>query len=223
MKHDSRALEALYAPRVQFYGQSLTGRRCAELKKAAFDKSPDYTQSIRDLRIHQPDSGTETRVSFTKTSTEKGTSADYPAILSVDKSGLITAESDKITDANVAAQAALAGEWCTDNELATIDSTPNDKIIPPFRVSSRTAVSKANGSKHFHDIQASMPGEFLAIDVIICPTKCLVDGQECGYQLRVANHTNSASSPSILVAWLYVNAMDGVLSWDEASGRKSEK
>lgn len=216
VKHDSRALEGLYAPRVQFYGQSLTGRRCAELKKAAFDKSPDFTQSIHEVTI----SSVDRKVSFTKTATEKGKSTDYPAVLVVNADGLITLESDKITDANLAAPNA---QWCTENAPDVVDSIPNDKVITPYKISSRTAVSKATASKHFHDLEATAPGDFLVIDIISCPTKCAPATRECGYDMRVGDHSNIGKYPSILVDWLYVDAVDGTLWYDtDGKGWKSE-
>src|SRR5579863_4302706 len=36
--HDAKALEALYAPNVKFYGSSLSGVACAKGKAAAFAK-----------------------------------------------------------------------------------------------------------------------------------------------------------------------------------------
>src|SRR4029077_10749945 len=48
-KHDTRALTSLYAPNVEFYGRALTNAQCVAAKKAAFAKSPDYAQSIRDV------------------------------------------------------------------------------------------------------------------------------------------------------------------------------
>jgi hypothetical protein len=64
-KHDDVALLGLYAPTVQFYGQSLSATKCAAIKKAAFAKSPDYRQSVKDVSVEQD--GAQTKVSFTKT------------------------------------------------------------------------------------------------------------------------------------------------------------
>src|SRR2546430_16780509 len=41
IKHDTKALEGIYAARVQFYGQSLTNKQCVEAKRTAVAKSPD--------------------------------------------------------------------------------------------------------------------------------------------------------------------------------------
>jgi hypothetical protein len=90
-KHDIKALTAIYAPRVEFYGRTLTGAQCVAAKKAAFAKAPDYAQSIRDIVV-----GADGVVTFTKTSTQGGKSTDYPAVLVV-TGGVVAAETDKVT------------------------------------------------------------------------------------------------------------------------------
>lgn len=73
--HDAKALGALYAPSVVFYGVTLTNEECVRRKQAAFAASPDYAQSIRDVRTDG------TTVRFVKTSTSNGKSTDYPSVL----------------------------------------------------------------------------------------------------------------------------------------------
>ncbi len=124
--HDVHALEALYAPTVRYYGQTLSGAACAKGKAAAFAKSPDYAQTVRDASFTKQDSSW--LVSFTKTSTSGGKSTDYPAFLVVEH-GRIAEESDKITDANLAKLRAAhaASDWCHDAR-----GRPNDVVKPPF-------------------------------------------------------------------------------------------
>ena len=87
--HDASSLRALYAPTVSFYGVTLTNDECVRRKQAAFVASPDYAQTIRDMKIDV--SGDRTTVRFVKTSTSKGKSTDYPSAL-VLRGGLVVEE-----------------------------------------------------------------------------------------------------------------------------------
>jgi len=49
------------------------------------------------------------------------------------------------------------------------------------------------------------------IDIISCPTQCDRGAHECGYLMRVANHSNIGKYPS-MVSWLYVDAVDGTVT-----------
>jgi hypothetical protein len=210
IKHDLKALEGLYAAHVQFYGQRLSNKQCVSAKKAAFEKSPDYSQTIRDL--HAKSDGT---VTFTKTSTIKGKSTDYPAILVV-ANGVITAETDKVTDANLAAAAAKAASWCLEDYWS-----PNDKVIAPYKVSAMQACTRGMQTKFFKEIVP--PGKFYDMcGQISCPTKCDQGKRECGYDLRIEDHSPDRQSMSSLVSWVYVDAVDGTLFWEGAKGWESE-
>jgi hypothetical protein len=216
VKHDTRALEGLYAFSVQFYGQTLSNKACAAKKGAAFAKSPDYTQSIKDLQIAQ--TGTATTITFTKTSTEKGKSTDYPAVLVV-SSGVITAETDKITEANLAAVAAAASSWC-------LDSTwwPNDTVRPPYKISALTAYMFARRTKYLARQEAAHPKDFIDFDSVGCPTKCDQAARECGYTMRLSNHSDN--DPEVhftnVIDWVYVDAVSSTLWYEDAGGWKSE-
>lgn len=210
VKHDLKALEGLYAAHVQFYGQAFTNQQCIAAKKAAFAKSPDYTQTIRDIEAKSD--GT---VTFTKTSTVKGKSTDYPAILVV-SNGVITAETDKITDANLAAEAAKAAHWCLEDYW-----TPNDKVIAPYKISAFDACRRGMQTKFFKGLAS--PGKFYDLcGQVSCPTKCDQAKRECGYDLRVEDHSPGLQTLSNLVAWVYVDAVDAKLYWQGASGWESE-
>ena len=212
--HDLAALAALYSVRVDFYGQTVTNAQCVASKKKAFEKSPDYTQAIRDVVV--ADDGT---VTFTKTSTIGGKSTDYPAVLVV-RQGLVVSETDKVTEANLAAHAAHDGDWCLD---AT--SWPTEKIVPPYRISAMHAYQKARLTKHFKEMERRAHGEFLDFAKLSCPTKCDRTQRECGYDMRLENHSarvmNDPQPHSNMIEWVYVDAVDATL-WFEADGWQSE-
>ena len=119
-EHDSRALQDLYGPVVSFYGQSLTNRECVSMKKAAFDRSPDYAQSVKDISAQTEHPGL-TVVRFTKTSAAGGKSTDYKAVLFLDAASLITYESDEVTNANIEKAKAATSTWCLDDPEGSFD------------------------------------------------------------------------------------------------------
>lgn len=206
-KHDVKALEGLYAAHVQFYGQPRTGKQCAAAKGAAFAKSPDYSQTIKDVSVTTEDGAA--RVSFTKTSTSGGKSADFPAVLVV-VGGLITGETDKVTDANLAQKATHDGMWCLE-----VPWIPNDKVVAPYKISLRSAYQRARYSAHFKAIEATMPGVFIDFGQMSCPTKCEKATRECGYDLRLENHDPSFKGTSNLIEWVYVDAQDELLWYED--------
>lgn len=222
-KHDVRALRDLYARHVEFYGQVLTNEECVARKKAAFEKSPDYAQSIKELTTRSVDAGAAsmTVVRFTKTSTIGGKSTDYKGVLFIDGAGLVTYESDDLTNANLDKLTAAASTWCTDQSEPSADSVPTSTIMAPYKISSLEAKTRASRSKHFQDLLATAPNDFIYIDIIGCPTKCDRAKRECGYELRVANHSNIGND-SILLDWLYVDAVDGTMWWNDTTGPRSE-
>jgi len=204
--HDTKALAALYAPRVQFYGRTLTGAECVAAKKAAFAKSPDYAQSIRDVVP-----GEDGVVTFTKTSSSGGKSTDYPAVLVV-TDGFVSAETDKITEANLAAHAVKQAKWC---------ETDGDKIVAPYRISAHEAEERVRLSKYFDEryVQHLNPW-YPSLDEITCPTKCDRAAHDCGYGLGVFAHGHLTADPLStptwnLLEWIYVDAVDATLFYDQ--------
>jgi hypothetical protein len=216
--HDLNALASIYAPHVEFYGQTVTNKQCVAAKKAAFAKSPDYTQSIGDIDVH--DDGV---VTFTKTSRSGGKSTDYPAVLVV-TGGLVTAETDKVTEANLAAQAAKNATWCVDHE---------SQVISPFRISvaqARERVETAGLS------DMCMTCQNVVGSPVTCPTKCERATHECGYELPITAypHMKNANgsygydpdcqcvnfdySRGTTVGWVYVDAIDGTLYDQDEQG-----
>lgn len=216
VKHDAKALEGLYGAKVKFYGQTLSGKDCAARKAAAFAKSRDYTQAIKD--VDSKTEGSTSTVTFTKTSTEKGKSTDYPAILVV-VGNAITAETDKVTDANLAAREAASQMWCMEEPWM-----PNDKVIAPYKLSALDAARRGRMTKHFHELEVAAKATFLDFGQITCPTKCEPATRECGYDLRIEDHSAAvAETPaphSNLVGWAYIDAVTGVMYWND--GKDSE-
>ena len=220
--HDAHALEALYGARVDFYGQELTNKECVARKKAAFEKSPDYTQSVSDFWTRADDAGPApfTVVGFKKTTRAAGATHEYDAALFVDASGLIVRESDTTTDRNLELAEIKAASWCVDwSEGAPM---PTDHVKPPFKISALHAVIATQRTQYFARLQARTPNDFLPIDDVTCPTKCDKAKRNCGYSLRVRDYSRIGQYDSILVDWIYVDAVDGVLVWDENGVEKRE-
>jgi hypothetical protein len=220
--HDAHALEGLYAGRVSFYGQDLTNKECVARKKAAFDKSPDYTQSLSDFKTFDFDAGAVpvTDIDFKKTTSAGGVTHDYKAALSIDRSGLIVRESDATTDRNLELAEMEAARWCIDFSEGMVE--PTDKVKPPFKISALHAHMATYRTQYFQGLVASIPGSMLTIDDVTCPTKCEKAKRNCGYSLRVRDYSKIGQFPSILVTWIYVDAVDGVVIWDDNGVEKRE-
>jgi hypothetical protein len=214
-KHDTAALSSLYDARVDFYGQALTSSQCVAKKKAAFDKDATYTQSFHDLKLTTNEKGGLTRARFTKTSTSHGKSTDYPSTLIIDARGLITVETDDVTDKNLSDLAVAAGNWCLDGNLVD-GQEPNDKLEPPFKISARRAMNGVMASKTFQDGADSVgPNHAYGIDTISCPAnKCDPALGACTYDFRMIDPTMVGVTTSILVGWLHVDAVTGTITSD---------
>ena len=78
-RRDAQALEAVYAPNVSYYGTELTSAECVRRKAAAFAKTPDFTQSIRDVKLETTPDGKDTWARFEKTTTSGGKAKSYRA------------------------------------------------------------------------------------------------------------------------------------------------
>ena len=214
VKHDSKALADLYAPKVTFYGQTLTGKDCAAKKAAAFAKSPTYAQTVKDITATQDRAATT--IQFTKTSIEKGKGTDYPSILVV-VGQLITAETDKITEANLAAKAALADDWCLDK-----DYLPNDIVKAPYKLSAVDAYQRARLTKHFAEQEKAHAPKFIDFGQFGCPkASCNAASGDCRYDMRLEDHSAEAlDNPephSILIGWMYVDAATGILYLEDGT------
>lgn len=63
--HDALRLRGMYAPMVDYYGQSITRDKVTEAKAQAFSKAPDFRQSLVDIEVHAAKG--ESVVRFAKT------------------------------------------------------------------------------------------------------------------------------------------------------------
>jgi len=125
-------------------------------------------------------------------------------------------------DANTGTASEAGSTWCTDDSGGSLDSITNTRVIEPYVISARDAQVRASRSKHVAALRATAPGDLVTIDVVTCPTRCDRAARACGYDMRVANHSNIGKVPSILVGWIYVDAVDGTLWWDDGAGPQSE-
>src|SRR5688500_19136431 len=58
-RRDPDKLSTLYAPRVRFYGASKSSEDIVKIKKAAFNRMPDYRQRVENVRIVKQPRGFE--------------------------------------------------------------------------------------------------------------------------------------------------------------------
>jgi hypothetical protein len=207
---DASAFEAVYAPTVNFYGQSLSRAECAKRKMSALAKSPAYHQTIHSWMYGQdetPDSEGRTRVIFTKTTIEKGKTTDYIQLLTIDRSLHVTEEIDRTSEANLAK---ASWSWCLDGY-----NEANDKIRAPFKLSLQKALEEFVRSKHFAALQASAPaGSAYGADGYDCTASCVTSApRECGFDIRIADA--AATTPSHLVEWVYVDGVTNVLWYQD--------
>lgn len=127
-----------------------------------------------------------------------------------------------VHDANMGKPNEASSTWCTDDSEGSLDSITNTKVIEPYAISARDAQVRASHSKHLAALRATAPRDFITIDIVTCPTRCDRAARACGYNMRVANHSNIGKVPSILVGWIYVDAVDATLWWDDGAGPRSE-
>jgi hypothetical protein len=213
--HDARALEALYAPSVRFYGATLSASECAKRKTTAFAKTPDYSQSVKGPSFAPQDDGS-VLVRFLKVTTANGKHADYASFLVV-TGGRVAEESDKISDENLARAQANAEEWCF-----APDYSPNDLVRPPFKTSAFQAWGDVWQSRHIKDLMQRIPK--LGIDAPVrCPTACGVTPDTCGLGMRVVDWAQLGHTVSIMVEWLWVDAVKNVVWFQGATGWESEQ
>lgn len=100
-RHDATALGPLYADKVSFYGQTTTRDALVQAKQRALAATPDYAQSLSDLRLSNDPDGS-VKATFTKRSGAKTAQRQVIASLRLQRAGegfLIASESDAATDA----------------------------------------------------------------------------------------------------------------------------
>jgi hypothetical protein len=202
-EHDADKLAALYAPKVLFYGATLSKADCAKKKGLAFAATPDYVQSTRDAKPEPAEAG-RTFVRLVKTSTSKGKSKDYPAILVVDASGHITEESDDLPE-----------DWCIDEQAGMIFPMGNDRVIAPFRMSAIGAIIKARSSAYF----SRLPNPVGDI-AVTCAHRCAIQAHDCGFSFRLHDmNRHSADDPTLTVSSLLgvveVEPVTKTLWWED--------
>lgn len=102
---DLRKSNAVYADKVHFYTQEISGEKASELRIEMATKDPTWLQSIvTDIEITDLGDGLM-EAAFTKRSNSQKGTHTYPAYLYLRKINgdwLIVKESDKVTDTNVA-------------------------------------------------------------------------------------------------------------------------
>jgi len=204
-EHDIDTLASLYAPMVLFYDKSLSNADCANKKRVAFAKAPDYAQSTRDAKLEPAEAG-RTFVRLVKTSTTKGTSKDHSAILIIDASGRIVEESDDLPD-----------DWCFGkDDVPSLQAAGNDRVVAPFRMSSNDAMSKARRSKHLQ----SLPKPVGDMRNLTCARRCAIQTPECGFSFVLHDmDPHSAEDPTLTVSsWMgtaYVEPVTKTLWWED--------
>jgi hypothetical protein len=105
-KRDARALAPAYASIVLYYGKRLSNADRGKLVAGLFAKTPDYTQSIREVHVERADASAAVVVRFIKSATAHGKTKDYPSYVVFDGANRIVEESDAITDENLRKMAA---------------------------------------------------------------------------------------------------------------------
>lgn len=102
---DEKLSMEVYAPEVVFYSQRMTSKECSEKRIDLATSDPTWQQEIiSDISLDYLDNNT-VQASFTKQSNSKKGTHTYPAYLvlkKIDGKWLITKESDKLTDKNIA-------------------------------------------------------------------------------------------------------------------------
>ncbi len=202
--HHLEILASLYAPKVLFYGTELTKAACVEKKRRAFAAAPDYAQVIRDATFEPAGEG-KTFVRFLKTSTTRGKSTAYPAIVVIDASGAIVEESDDLPE-----------DWCIDTKTQglTSDAQGNDRVVAPFRMSASEALKKTVLSKHVQGLR-DFGGDMRNLT---CARRCAIQTPECGFSVRLHDmKEHDQESPSSLMGTVNIEPVTRTLWWEARS------
>lgn len=212
VRHDARALEALYAPNVDFYGQKLTNVACAKRKEDAFAKSPDYSQSVTDLEVEVLDGGTSVLAEFLKTTRTRGKTDNFLASLVIGPDLRIAAETDRTSEAHLK----YAGMWCRD------ENGLKDKVIPPFKISAREAEQRVTQSKRYAELMV-LPQLMMVEWPKRCPSTCKPEPRACGYDMSLVYGIPSSDplgATSYMELAVYVDAVTGDVWIEEGDGRQ---
>lgn len=151
--HDAAALRSIYADRVFFYGVTLGAADAAARKQAAFSKASGYTQTLRDVHVHER--GDRWVAKFTKRSTSGGKTTDQESVLYI-VGDRVTAEID-----------ALEPKWCYANQHL---------VVPPFTIDEAQAEAHALRAHTWKGERLHAPGPDYVpfVQELTCPdpTEC---------------------------------------------------
>jgi hypothetical protein len=198
-KRDARALDAVYAPEVWFYGFRLSRAQCEKKKAAAFAAAPDDTPSIEDVAFMDDGAG-GFFVTLTKVTTSAGKRKRHPAYLYIDE-GYVIAEGD----------GKAIGDHLSEHRCVTV--TPDSWFVPhevaegPWRVSALQAVRTTMASKHLAEMRAKFNARWIKASIVSCPVK-----SDRAYHLQLV-------APDVfdshLLGVAHVDGISGQLTWTE--------
>ena len=126
-RRDAPALRKVYGEQVRLYEQQVDRETAIARKAAAFKRAPDYTQSIRSLKVDSSHPERRT-VEFLKTWRTNGKESSTRGVLvlgSEDGHTVVVEESDVTTDAK--RLAALQDEGCLGLVHAAVFSTASGR------------------------------------------------------------------------------------------------
>lgn len=199
---DAKALEAIYAEKVNHYGTEMTRDAVVKAKTAAFAAAPDFTQVIGTIELEPYLNPGQTMARFTKKVTQKGQTKNHYAALVI-FNGLVENEMDDI-------------DWCRRGD----GSGTSERIIAPFTMSGSEAVMRAYETKHMKEQQKKRSGLVIDVRGISCPKVCAKPTYECGFHVRTSDL--SATTESNLVEWLYIDPIEKKLWFPVGENWQSE-
>lgn len=208
-KHDADALEKLYAARVLFYGKDMTAAEAAAKKRAAFASTPDYRQGVGRIATEPgPDETTWAR--FDKIVTDKKGQQTFPMLARIDASNHIVEESDDVTKDS---------DWCWKRPAPE----PNDRVVPPFRISASRAADGITKSKYIAGLRRK--GHDIVLDPyngFKCARRCATPSHDCNFSFRISDLSIKGTSSNFagnievdpLTSTIYVGTWeDGGEQW----------
>ena len=194
--HDAAALEKLYAPKITFYGVTMSAADAAKKKAAAFKASPDFTQAAGLPELETSADKSETWARFMKTTSSAGKSGDYPVLLIFDADKKIKEEADDVTHDE---------QWCA--------KTPMPRVSG-LTMTVADVMTAAQKSKH---MSAWKQGAEFAR----CAKRCAAPSRDCDYEIHLIDF---GSGSGVTVGSVYLEASTKTLWWHSVTGAwESEK